>query len=177
MSVLESTATRVNFVKLLVSKGADVNYSYTKIPRKGCYFRSSFSIGYCHQSVFNTAIVRHGPDILKILLASGADALCVDGDGNTKLMKACTSIHRQSPKVIAQNVQLLAFVKGMDLNRCDRRSGCTALHMCAVNGLTDAAHVLLEVGANPSVVNVRGLTPQEECKSEETRVVFQEYAG
>ena len=177
MLVLKSTAAPVNFVKLLVSEGADVNYSYARIPSRRSRFPSFFPTVNPYQSVFNTAIERHGPDILKILLASGADTSCFDGDGNTKLMKACRSINCQSPKVIAQNVRLLAFVKGMDLNHCNPDSGHTALHMCAVNGLTDAARVLLEVGANPSVVNVRGLTPQEECKSEETRAVFQEYAG
>ena len=178
MYAIQSRAP-VDYVKLLVSKGADVNYSYdcfVIVPNRGCgYFPSYTDIGLL--SVFDQAIMWHGPDILRILLASDANASCIDEEGNTKLIKACISINHPSPKVTAQNVQLLVFVKGMDLNHCHPGSGRTALHMCAVNGLTDASRVLLEAGANPFVVNNGGLTPYNECKSEETRAVFQEYAG
>ena len=196
MSALKSTATPADFVKLLLSKGADVNYSYTirspryvsclymnpfNIENDACPFLCDYSDGddllYNYHSVLDTAIVWRGPDILRILLTYDVDASCIDFYGNTKLMKACTSTDYQSPTVQAQNVQLLAFVKGMDLNHCNRKSGHTALHMCAVHGLTDAARVLLEAGANPLVFNARGLTPYDECKSEETRAVFQEFTG
>ena len=171
ISALGSKKQTADCVKLLVSKGADVDYRYKYQQRHLC--------SHCPQplsylSVFRTAIMyHHGPDILRLILASAADASSNFTDGNTFLMEACIGPFY----VTAKTVKLLAFVKGMNLNRRDRKGGRTALHMCAQNGLTDAVRVLLDAGANPSVVNKEGLTPYDECNDEETRTVFQEYAG
>ena len=163
MSALGSRRSTVECVGLLLSKGANVNFR----PVNDCG----------NHSPLHLAVKVHGPDILRLLLASGADASFVYEDGKTILMEACESVYFHSPQITAENIRLLVYMKGMDLDHRESRKGRTALHICAMNGLVDAARVLLDAGANPGIINQEGLTPYQECRNDKTRAIFQEYAG
>ncbi len=60
---------------------------------------------------------------------------------------------------------------------CDCPFHRTALHYAVANGHVEAVKVLLELGANPNLINSHGQTPLDLAKTDELKHLLQSYGG
>jgi ankyrin repeat protein len=93
------------------------------------------------------AVLAGGLDVVRVLVAAGADVDETAPDGVTALMLSLTKRHEQ--------IALYLIDRGADPNPAD--AGYTALHVASATGQLDAARALLAHGATP---NVRMEMPQ-----------------
>jgi len=106
------------------------------------------------------------PDIMRVLVANGADALVATPNGKTVLMatldgRRVTEDEPASASDGAGNTietLKLALGLGIDVNAADT-DGLTALHMAAARGINAAIPLLAAGGARLDVKNKKGLTP------------------
>lgn len=103
----------------------------------------------------NTDVVLYGAaacgrhDIVKILLASGADVDCVNKDGETPLWRAANNGHTEVVQALTD--------AGADVNKSDN-VGLTPLYRGAFNGATEVVRVLVDAGADVNK-SASGITP------------------
>lgn len=96
------------------------------------------------------AVVSGRMDALDLLIEYGADLEAQDGDGDTALMRACTT----NALSVAGSVRMLERLihYGAEINRTNHLSG-TPLLACVKAGRAEAMLVLLMYGADLNVVD------------------------
>lgn len=122
-----------NMVKLLVNKGADVNYS----PEKD-------------YPLLHHAVWMENTDIMRVLLDHGANIDIKDQDGKTAFRHALDAADRQMVD--------LFIAKGANVN-AKGRDNSTPLHQAAISGRKGIVEILLANGADVTVKDGRGRTP------------------
>lgn len=136
---LAALSSHLDFVTLLVEKGADVNYTDAD-GRTTVYCVASSAAN--DLKLINT---------LHHLVKLGADLEIKDLEGRTPL-------HVTSWQGMTAVVRALVEL-GADIDAVDNE-GRTALHMCAWNGHTEVVALLIEAGANVNhVSSTQGATP------------------
>ena len=123
---------------------ADLTVNPADIPREGDADPPRPQGGF---SPLLHAVLAGGLDVVRVLVAAGADVDETAPDGVTALMLSLTKRHEQ--------IALYLIDRGADPNPAD--AGYTALHLASATGQLDAARALLAHGATP---NVRMEMPQ-----------------
>jgi ankyrin repeat protein len=127
----------VGIVKLLLERGADVN-----APDEDGY------------SALHLAAFYGLEEVVSALLSSGADVYRRNASGDTALMLASQR---------GQLVVVRLLVRSMGGYRLNGRTafGCTALWYACFRGHADVVRVLLLAGADHTIANNGGTTPQQ----------------
>ncbi|HEU4872976.1 MAG TPA: ankyrin repeat domain-containing protein [Pyrinomonadaceae bacterium] len=176
ISILDRRETSVETVKLLLTKGADVNartddgtalmmavrWGHTDIVKllldAGAQVDARHRLGYsalmrsASRSIPEMNPPRGQPlpppaaEIMRLLLAKGADVNFLGRDGETALMEANS----------AEKVQLLV-ARGAQVNTRDKE-GRTALMFAVDRGDVEVVEALLQAGTDASVANQEGAT-------------------
>lgn len=154
---------KLDFAKLLVAHGADVNAKLTKGPRRGGLggggtIGLSLQGGTAYLLAANSADVR----LMRLMLDKGADPHAVLRNGTTALMLT-VGIARAIGTAWVSEIQVmeaakLAIEMGSDLNAASA-SGDTAMHAAAYSGFNTIIPFLMEKGASLNPKNKRGDTP------------------
>ena len=148
---------KLDFIKLLLAHGANVNARATRAPR---------GTGTNGATPFFLAAWAADADAMRLLLANGADPLTKTPQGTTPLMVAA-GVMRQAGGPNVSEARALEAVKlcvelGNDVNAANESHGDTPLHGAAYRGMHGGAQItqyLLEHGATVNVTNKRGWTP------------------
>jgi ankyrin repeat protein len=159
----KGTVSSLDLAKKLVAKGADVNALMTKDFRDG-YRNRLNRIG---ATPFLIAAKSVDTELMKVLLAGGADPLKANADKTTPLMVAAGvdiwnpgedggSTAEDEPEAL-QAVKMLVEL-GADVNATNDR-GETALHGAAYRGAPTVATYLVEKGAKLDARSNQGWTP------------------
>ena len=153
---------RPELVKSLLAHGADPNARLTEPPPplKGDFVGTGRYLGATPLCLAAAARV---PDveILRLLIAGGADPNLGASDGATPLMAAVGMVQNEARQ--AREAEALALVRylvglDIDINATDRR-GRTAMHGAARLARNTLIPVLVEHGAELSVADENGQTP------------------
>lgn len=97
---------------------------------------------------------------LEALRDSDAEFNCFDSEGLTPVMRA-------SQADLDKFVRLM-HKAGANLNtRSDNEDKSTALHFCAISGATKTIRMLIQLGADPKVLDENGQTPCSLAKTAE----------
>jgi uncharacterized protein len=148
---------KLNFIRLLLAKGADVNARSTRNVR---------GPGTNGVTPFWLAAWAADPESMKLLVASGADPKAANPQGTTPLMVAAGVIHEAGGPNVSEDRALeavkLCVEWGNDVNAQSVGHGETALHGAAYRGMHGGARIskyLIEKGARVNVKNKRDWTP------------------
>ena len=160
---LENAAERghLEIVKLLVERGADVNKKGCSTPLRGaCAYgradvvRDLLSKGARWEPEYLLAAVATGSvETVMALVEAGCDVNYRTPDGETPLHFAAV---QKSPAMAEALIRLGAKVNV----RCKRWKE-TPLHRAASRGRLEVVRVLLEAGADPTIKNFKGKTPEQ----------------
>jgi hypothetical protein len=153
----------LELAKKLIAKGADVNVLMTKDFRDG-YRNRLNRIG---ASAFLLAAKNDDTELMKVLLAAGADPLKANADKTTPLMVAAGvdiwnpgedggSTAEDEPEALAAVKMLVEL--GAGVNDANDR-GETALHGAAYRGSQSIVKYLVEKGAKLDARSNQGWTP------------------
>jgi ankyrin repeat protein len=148
---------KLEFIKLLLSHGADVNARAQRAPK---------GQGTAGATPFFLAAWAADPDTMRLLLAHGADPNIRTPQGTTPLMVAA-GVLRSAGGPNVSEARALEAVKicveaGNDVNAANTSHGDTALHGAAYRGMHGGALIaqyLLDHGAKVNVTNKRQWTP------------------
>jgi ankyrin repeat protein len=142
----------IDFVKKLVSKGADVNAKMTKRTNVGLS-----SLNTSGATAFLLAARTGDAELMRLLVKLGADPLIPTVDKTTPLMVAAGVGTRSPGEDAGTDAEVLEAVKvaielGNDVNAVDK-NGETAMHGAAYKQVPAAAQYLLDKGAKIEVFN------------------------
>jgi uncharacterized protein len=159
---------KLRLIKALLAKGAQVNPRLTKPPP---LFGAHLSLaggrllgGGSVVGATPLLIAAHAGEveIMRLLIAHGADPLVTTNDGTTPLMMAAGLGTAEDETLIPVSSRLAAATLcvelGMDVNATNE-AGNTALHATAFLGLDNVARFLLDKGAHVNQKNKKGETP------------------
>jgi hypothetical protein len=156
------TGSSIADIEKKIAAGGDVN--------------ATFSDNYTHRPIIWWAAVRGRSDVVRLLLAKGADPNAGENSGYVPLMTAIEKrdiemakalldagahVNNQkdgeTPLILAARqgcgeIVKLLVEKGADVN-AQLRDGNTALHLAAVHGYANLALYLVEKGANVAMTN------------------------
>jgi uncharacterized protein len=148
---------KLAYIRLLLSKGADVNARSTRNVR---------GPGTNGVTPFWLAAWAADPESMKLLVANGADPKAANPQGTTPLMVAAGVIHEAGGPNVSEERALeavrLCVEWGNDVNAQSASHGDTALHGAAYRGMHGGAKIakyLIEKGAMVNVKNKRDWTP------------------
>jgi len=163
---------KIGAVKLLISKGANVNardYLGGTPLYEAIYFASTDLIKILLENGANPnvqdefgeillyEVVSGGfTDVLKLLIEYGADVNTVDTDGQTPLHEAAWNDQKEAAQLI--------IAIGADVNTADR-NGDTPLHVAALNGYGELFDLLVTNSADINAKNKQGKTPVDYMNS------------
>ena len=113
------------------------------------------------------------PDMVKLLLAAGADVRARGSNDYTPLHEACSQTGGDNVKTVIT----LLIAAGANVNAASSSDGNTPLHKAAYSGNIEAVRLLLESGANVNAINAEGKSPlamarYSSGKAEERIVIF-----
>lgn len=159
---------KLRLIKALLAKGAQVNPRLTKPPP---LFGAHLSLG-GGRLLGGGSVVGATPlhiaahagevEIMRLLVAHGADPRLTTKDATTPLMMAAGLGTAEDETLIPVSSRLeaatLCLELGMDVNAANE-AGNTALHASAFLGLDDVARFLLAKGAHVNQKNKKGETP------------------
>jgi len=174
---------KVELVKALLARGANVNgriahsamfMGYVGYPKKGAFetyacgtgdVRGATPLWVAAYTANGNATPGAGSEIIRVLLAAGADMRLTTDDGTTPLMEAaglgrCSFIMRSRGvrSVGAEEAVKILAEAGADLNATNE-ADYTALHGAAFRGLDEVVEYLVQHGANINARDYRGRTP------------------
>jgi ankyrin repeat protein len=153
--------TSLEFVRKLVSKGANLNARVTRKPNMGTTVLNATGA-----TPFLLAARTKDVELMRLLAELGADPLATNEDGTTPLMVAAgigTSSPLEDPGTEPEVLEAvkLALKLGGDVNAVDKK-GETAMHGAAYKHVPSVVRFLAENGAKVDVwnhTNDRGWTP------------------
>lgn len=112
---------------------------------------SLFNVFLDKEDIFNTFNVEN----IERLLKNGADVNEIEKEYGMNFLQKCIlegfSLHETEGEIFSEIIETLISAK-IDLNHQDF-DGCTALHLAVEFGQLDLVKLLLEKGANPSIVD------------------------
>lgn len=148
---------KLDFMKLLLERGADPNARATRAPR---------GVGTIGATPFFLAAWAADAGLMRLLLGKGADPMIPTTLGTTPLMAAAGILHsaggENTPERHALEAVTLCVELGLEVNAFNTSHGDTALHGAAFRGLEGGASIaqfLIDRGAKLDVVDKRGWTP------------------
>ncbi len=159
-----------SLVKALVSHGADPNarvasdvWQWTGKNRGGARSISPVPIG---ASPYFMAAWTHNPELMRVLLAAGADPH-VTAEGSTTPLMAAAGVNARPPTGYGRHLDTdkmleavrVALDTGADINATND-SGQTVMHGAAKLRSTELIQLLADSGATVSVEDDEGRTPQ-----------------
>lgn len=152
--------TSIEFTKLLVKRGADINARMTVSSMGDGYRNRMNRMG---ATPFLLAAKGLDPEMMKLLVSLGADPKMTNVE-NTNAMMLAAGIAQFNPGEDAgTEEESLEAVKycvslGLDVNAVDD-NGDTALHGTAYKGFNTVAQYVAEQGAKLDAKNILGWTP------------------
>lgn len=153
-------AERLGVVKLLLSHGADPNKRTKAAPPRFGYtaFERHYAVG---ATPFYLASMSADVDVMRLLVAQGADPHAATLDGTTSLMVASGLAEAPFESRISESDRLeaikFALVVGQDVN-VKNAAGDTALHGAAKGGHVHLVRFLVQKGADRDARNGGGMT-------------------
>lgn len=200
---------RIPLVKALLERGADPNaritasamfMNFLAYPRKGAFDPFACGTGdlYGATPLWVAALAANGNlgpigsgdagssagpatiEVLRILLAAGADQHLTTNDGTTPFMIAAglgratftPGLPRAHRSESAENAVKLLLEHGADINAVNEAE-FTALHGAAFRGLNEVVQLLVERGANIDARDFRGRTPYRLAEGSKQSFQFQ----
>ena len=152
---------RIRIIKSLLAHGADVNARNTDMePRwEGARYRRRL-VG---ATAFMLAAYSADVDVMRLLLANGADPKINTGVNITPLMAAAgiawaSNQDRASEAEVLEAVKLLVEEQHLDVNFL-ADTGETAMHAAAYRGANSVVQYLFDHGAKLDVIDKSGRTP------------------
>jgi len=196
-------ADRLRLVKALLSRGANPNsrittsamfMSYLGYPTKGAFEPYSCGTGDLigatplWLAAYNANEPRGSftPDnrpaeLLRALLAAGADLRLTSSDGTTPLMMAAglgratfAPLKRGVRSESAEEAVTLLIEKGADVNAINE-ADFAAIHGAAFRGLNEVIKILVDHGADINARDFRGRTPYRLAEGNKQSFQFQHY--
>jgi ankyrin repeat protein len=151
---------KLEFVKLLLSSGADVNARTTAQPPRFGF--SVFQLRLLGATPFFLAALAGDVDIMRLLVASGADPSISTNQQTTPLMAAAGlgRIIGESHTTEARALEAVKLTLELGANvRAVNERGETALHGAAYQGANLVAQLLIDRGAEINPKSKCGWTP------------------
>jgi ankyrin repeat protein len=154
---------KLEFAKLLLSHGADVNAQLTKSPPRGGTGGGGL-INLPLQGATPYLLASNAADVrlMRLLLDNGADPKPVLKNGTTALMLALGITRAIGATFVTESQAMeaakLAIELGSDVNATNV-TGDTAMHAAAYSGFNNIISLLVEEGASLNPKNKRGHTP------------------
>ena len=151
---------KLEFVKLLLSSGADVNARTTTQPPRFGF--SVFQLRLLGATPFFLAALAGDVDIMRLLVASGADPSIPTNQQTTPLMAAAGlgRIIGESHTTEARALEAVKLTLELGANvRAVNERGETALHGAAYQGANLVAQLLIDRGAEINAKSKCGWTP------------------
>lgn len=147
---------KLALVNLLIRKGADVNAKGTRaLPELAPHNGSGNRPPHLGATPYVIAAQSADAEMMKLLIANGADPFLTASDGQTALMAACEGI-LENTMLLTQDKRLeaaqVALDHGVSLEAEDRR-GYRAMHAAARAGYHDLVTFLLAKGADLNPVS------------------------
>ena len=155
---------KLAFVRQLLAHGANPNARVTQNPpRYGRRYGTGGGGDLRGATPFLLAAAAGAPDVMRLLVASGADPTLTLGDGTTPLMMAAGLSKKQGGSRVTEQGALEAVMlcveHGADVTAVNK-GGETALHAAAYSGQDSIVRLLVTGnGAKVNVKNRRGWTP------------------
>jgi len=202
---------RVTLVKALISRGADVNarigasamlMGYVGYPKKGAFEPFACGTGDLRGAtpLWVAALTANGSlyagdqapffygrtdglgDVLRTLLAAGANHRLTTDDGTTPLMAAAglgrstfdPNLKRGSRSRGAEEAVTILLDAGADI-RAANEADFTALHGAAFRGLNEVIQILVDRGADINARDFRGRTPYRLAEGSKQSFQFQAF--
>ncbi|HMA11515.1 MAG TPA: ankyrin repeat domain-containing protein, partial [Steroidobacteraceae bacterium] len=154
-----------DLVKMLVERGADPNQQmFFRPPREPGQVSSSFR----GTTPFHRACASADHELIKYLLAHGADITLATAHGETPVLVVVNARNREDE--IIDTVRLLKQ-NGADLNGVqqvvwyNRNRGGTALHLATRKGMKKVMAELVAMGEDPDIKDGDGLTALDYAQS------------
>ena len=153
---------KLELIKELLAQGADPNIRTTKSPPR--FGNSNFRMKLEGATPFFIAAIAADVEVMRLLVASGADPRLGLPDGTTPLMMAAglSRIPAESSvdeETALEAVELILDLGEVDVNAANTTHDDTALHGVAYLGWERMLELLVDHGANVNVVNQSQLTP------------------
>ena len=152
---------KMALIRSLIAHGADVNATLTKSPPRFGYHMFA-QIKLDGATPFWLAALSADLEVMKLLVASGANPKLTSADGTTPLMVAAGVGRVAGDSLIPEADSVAAarycFELGNEIN-AQNSTGYTALHGTAFYGLDDVATLLVSLGADMEIKNKKGETP------------------
>jgi len=163
---IDNQHSSLDFVQTLLAHGANVNAQLKKQqPYRTKLDRGDDTMLTTGTTPLLRAAKAGDFDVMKLLLAKGADVQLATRNGVNPLMAAAgvgtkeeDTTGRHKTEVEAIESIKLCLAAGVDLNAADR-NGETAVHGAAREGYTEVVRFLAAHGARLDVKNKRGFTP------------------
>jgi uncharacterized protein len=161
MAGIPSRTDKVALITALLRSGANPNAVVTKDPPRYGFtlFQRQHVIG---GTPFYLAALVADVEVMRLLVANGADPLLPAKDGTTPLMVAAGHVRTDEESLIAESKHLdavkLALDLGADVNQVNTE-GYSALHSAAYAGLNPVVQYLVDHGARLNEKDKKGQTP------------------
>lgn len=154
---------RFRLMKALLARGANVNARTTETPpRYGFTLFGQQQAALIGVTPFFLAAIVADVEVMKFLVAAGADPTIADSDGTTPLMvaagRARVDNETRVPEAAVLEATRLALDLKLDVNAANK-TGDTALHAAALAGLDSVVKLLIDRGAAINAKTKAGKTP------------------
>ena len=161
---IPSRAGKLELIRTLVAKGADIEARLTKNPPRFGYYLYGIGRGdiMTGATPFYLATIVVDMDVMKLLLSLGAKADVRTKTGCTPLMAAAGIGYQDQESRIPQSayVEATKFVLGLGADvSAANADKFTAMHSAAWAGFEQVIQVLADKGGNVNVKNARDETP------------------